>query len=102
MSESEDNLEVKSEENDIASANSDVVSNEDDEFITKSGRVWRNSVPPATRRRQCNVVRESPGPTRATHLATTMYQIFNFSFDNEIVETISILTNAEVHMFFSN
>jgi arsenate reductase-like glutaredoxin family protein len=37
--ESEDNLEVNSEESDIAGATSDVDSDEDDEFIAKSGRV---------------------------------------------------------------
>jgi len=46
-SELEDNLEVNSEESDIASTTSDVDSDEDDEFIAKSGRVWRSSVPPA-------------------------------------------------------
>jgi hypothetical protein len=49
-SESEDNLEVNSEESDIAGAKSDLDS--DDEFIAKSGRVWRSFVPPVTRRRQ--------------------------------------------------
>ena len=48
-SESEDNLAVNSEESDTADATSDVDSDEDDEFIAKSGRVWRSSVPPVTR-----------------------------------------------------
>jgi hypothetical protein len=55
-SESEDNVEVNSEESDIAGATSDVDSDEDDEFIAKSGRVWRSFMPPDTRRRQCNIV----------------------------------------------
>jgi hypothetical protein len=38
-SKSEDNLEVNSEKSDIAGATSDVDSDEDDEFIAKSGRV---------------------------------------------------------------
>lgn len=43
-SESEDNLEVNSEESDIANVSSDVDSDEDDKLIAKSGRVWRSSV----------------------------------------------------------
>jgi hypothetical protein len=38
-SESADNLEVNFEESDIAGTTSDVDSDEDDEFIAKSGRV---------------------------------------------------------------
>jgi hypothetical protein len=38
-SESKDNLEVNSVKSDIADATSDVDSDEDDEFIAKSGRV---------------------------------------------------------------
>jgi hypothetical protein len=94
-SESEDNLEVNSEESDIAGATSDVDSDEDDEFIAKSGRVWRSSVPPVTRRRQCNIVTGSPGSTRATDIATTMYEVFNMFLDDEIVDTICTFTNAE-------
>src|SRR5215468_6799131 len=84
-SESEDNLEVNSEESDIAGATSDVDSDEDYEFIAKSGRVWRCSVPPVTRIRQCNIVTGSPVPTRATDVATTMYEVFNIFLDDEIV-----------------
>ena len=94
-SESEDNLEVNSEESDIAGATSDVDSDEDDEFIAKSGRVWRSSEPPVTRNRQCNIVTGSPGPTRATDVATTMYEDFNLFLDDKIVDIICTFTNAE-------
>jgi hypothetical protein len=94
-SESEDNLEVNSEESNIAGATSDVDSDEDEEFIAKSGKVWRSSVPPLTRSRQCNIVTGSPGPTRATDVATTMYEVFNMFLDDEIVDTIFTFTNAE-------
>jgi len=93
-SESEDNLEVNSEESDIAGETSDVDSNEDDEFIAKSGRVWRISVLPVTRSRQCNIITGSPGPTRTTDVATTMYEVFNMFLDDEIVDTIYNFTNA--------
>jgi hypothetical protein len=86
---------VNSEESDIAGATSDVDSDEDDELITKSGRVWRSSVPPVTRSRQCNIVTGSPGPTRATDVATTMYEVFNMFLDVEIVDTICTFSNAE-------
>ena len=94
-SELEDNLEVNSEESDIAGATSDVDSDEDDEFIAKSGRVWRSSVPPVTHSRQCNIVTGSPAPTRATDVATTMYEVFNVFLGDEIVDTICTFTNAE-------
>jgi len=93
--ESEDNLDVNSEESDIAGPTSDVDSDEDDEFIAKSGRMWRSSVPPVTRSRQCNIVTGSPGPTRTTDVATTMYEVFDMFLDDEIVDTICTFTNAE-------
>jgi hypothetical protein len=94
-SESEDILEVNSEESDIAGATTDVDSDEDDEFIAKSGRVWRSSMPPVTRSRQCNIVTGSPEPTHATDVATTKYKVFNMFLDDEIVDTICTFTNAE-------
>ena len=94
-SESEDNLEVNSEESDIAGATSDVDSDEDAEFIAKSGRVRRSSVPPFTHRHQCNIVTGSPGSTRATDVATRMYEFFNMFLDYEIVDIICTFTNAE-------
>jgi len=94
-SESEDNLEVNPEESDIADATSDVDSNEDDEFIAKSGKLWRSSMLPVTCSRQCNIVTGSPGPTHAAVAATTMYGVFNMFLDDEIVDTICTFTNAE-------
>jgi hypothetical protein len=60
-SESKDNLEVNSEENDIACATTDVDSDEDNEFIAKSGKMWKSSVHPLTRSRQCNIVTDLLG-----------------------------------------
>jgi hypothetical protein len=94
-SELEDNLEVNSEESDIASTTSDVDSDEDDELIAKSGRVWRSSVPPVTHICQCHIITGSPGPTRTTDVATKMYEVFNMFLDVKIVDTICTFTNAE-------
>jgi hypothetical protein len=94
-SELEDSLELNSEESDIAGAICDVDSDENGEFIAKSGRVWRSFVPPVTRSRQCNIVIGSSGPTRASDVATTMYEIFNLFLDDKIVGTICTFTNAE-------
>jgi hypothetical protein len=94
-SESEDNLEVNSEESYIACVTSDVDSGEEDEFMAKSGKVWRSSVPPVTRQRQCNIATGSPGPTRATDVATTVYEVFKMFLDDEILDTICNFTNAE-------
>jgi hypothetical protein len=99
VSESEDHLEVNYEESDIAGATSVVDSDEDDEIIAKSGRLWRSSVLPVTRSRQCNIVTGSPGPTRATDFATTMYEVFNIFFDDEILDTICTFTSAEASRF---
>ena len=52
-------------------------------------------MPPVTRSRQCNIVTGSPGPTRATDVPTTMYEVFNMFLDDEIVDTIRTFTNAE-------
>lgn len=104
-SESEDNVEVNSEESDIASDNSDADSN-GDELVAKSGRKWTSSVPPVTRRRKHNIVRRCPGPTRATNFATNMSEVFNMFLDDQIVDTICTFTNAEasrvVHNFNVN
>jgi hypothetical protein len=99
-SELEDNLEVNSEESDIAGATSHMDSDEDDEFIPKSGRVWRSSVPPVTCSHQCNIFTGFPGPTRATYFATTMYEVFNMFLDDEIVDAICTFTSAEVSRVF--
>ncbi|KAG8238841.1 hypothetical protein J437_LFUL018604 [Ladona fulva] len=100
-SETEDNLELNSEESDIASEHSDVDSDED-EVIAKSGRKWSSSVPPVTRRRQCNIFRGSPGATLATNAATTISEVFNMFFDDQIVDTICIFTNAEASRVVQN
>jgi hypothetical protein len=94
-SESEDNLELNSEESDIAGTTSDVDSDEDDEFIAKSGTVWRSSMPPVTCSHQCNIVTGSPRPMRTTDVATTMCEVFNMFLDDKIVDTICNFTNAE-------
>jgi hypothetical protein len=99
-SESEDNLEMNSEESDIAGATSDVESDEDDELIAKSGKVWRSSVPPVTCCPQCNIVTGSPRPTCATDVATTLYKVFNMFLDDEIVDTICTFTKLKRHVLF--
>lgn len=95
-SESEDNLELNSVESDIASgAESNDDSDEEDEFIAKSGKVWKSTVLPVTRRRRCNYVIGSPGPTRFTDKATTMQEVFSLFLDDEIVQAICTYTNLE-------
>lgn len=68
---------------------------DEDEFIAKLGRKWTSSVPPVTRRRQCNIVRGSPEPTPATNAATIMSELFNMFFDDQIVDTICTFSNVE-------
>ena len=95
-SESEDNVELNSEESDIASAEESVDgSDEEEELIAESGRVWKSTVPPVTRRRRCNYVIGSPGPTHVTDNTTTMQEVFNLFFDDEIVEATCTYTNLE-------
>ena len=95
-SESEDDLEINSEESDVASGTeSDDDSGECEEYIAKSGKVWKISVPPVTRRHSCNIVTGSPGPTRITDNATSMQDVFNLFVGDETVEAICTYTNLE-------
>ena len=95
-SESEDNLEINSEESDVGSgAESDDDSGQFEDFVAKSGKVWKTSRPPATRRRRCNIVTGRPGPTRITENATTMQEVFNMFVNDEILEAICTYTNLE-------
>ena len=95
-SESEDNVELNSEESDIASAEESVDgSDEEEELIAESGRVWKSTVPPVIRRRRCTYVIGSPGPTHVTDNTTTMQEVFNLFFDDEIVQATCTYTNLK-------
>ena len=92
-SESEHNLELNSEESDIAiGAETEANSDEDNEFIAKSEKVGISSTLPVTRRRSRNIVTGSPGRTRITNNAITMKEVFNMFFDDIIVATICTYT----------
>ena len=52
----------------------------------------KSSTPPVTRRRSCNIVTGSPGPTRITNNATTLQELFNLFFDDKIVGAICTYT----------
>lgn len=80
--------------------NPDDNSDEDKECIEKSGRMWRISVPPVTRRQRCNIVRETPGPTHSTDHANTILEVCDLFLDDKIV--ICTLPNAEASRVFED
>lgn len=49
-----------------------------------------SSPPPVTLCLQCNIARESPGPTHATSA-----EVFNMFLDEQILDIICTFTNAE-------
>ena len=52
-------------------------------------------MPPVTRRRHCNIVTRSPGPTRNSDNATTLQEVFNLFLNDKIVEDICTYPNLE-------
>ncbi|KAG8233498.1 hypothetical protein J437_LFUL011659 [Ladona fulva] len=51
---------------------------------------------------KCNIFRGSPGPTLATNTATTISEVFNMFFDDQVVDTIITFTNAEASRVVQN
>ena len=96
VSKSEDDLEINSEESDIASGTeSDEAHSDTEEFIAKLKKVWKTTMPPVTPRRHCNIVIESTGPTQNSDNAITLQEVFNLFLKGKIVEDICTNTNLE-------
>lgn len=93
----QDNIEVNSDESNTGSEHSDGDYDEY-EFIAKSQRKLTSTVAKVTRRWQCKIANGSPRQTPTIIAAVVMAEVFKILFDEQIVPTICIFTNAEASL----
>ena len=86
----EDEIELDQTESEV-----ETISETSQEYVSKSGFVWKSAPPPSSRTRSSNIVQCRPGPTHGTDGVKTIADSFYGFMTNEMLEEIVKYSNAE-------
>lgn len=103
VSESEDDIDVESEEGtDVEPDSDDQGHIECEEYIARSGMKWSSTPKRSSRRLARNILDIHPGITPYSRPADTFVEIFNLFISTEIKNIICLYTNQEAERYFTS
>ena len=84
-----------SPDDDVSEDEDEEASGSSDDFISRSGMTWNCAVPPPSKTKRANIVREPAGPSIAARNQTDPVDIFRMFLTPEIMSRVLEFTNAE-------